>query len=151
MAACKSGADFSRFMYWQLVNPLCMMVQSYHHQQSSKIKYFKAVIRAVKHFYLLPFLDLFVLFFPVFFLDYRYRKDEIFKRLKVTTFAQLVSFSIYFLVILSSNSFYLVWYVLLQTDTFFLSTFTFSSLAVFFFLVEVSKISILVFHTRYFR
>lgn len=25
------------------------------------------------------------------FLDYRYRKDELFKRLKVTTFAQLVS------------------------------------------------------------
>lgn len=27
----------------------------------------------------------------IFFPDYRYRKDELFKRLKVTTFAQLVS------------------------------------------------------------
>lgn len=38
--------------------------------------------------------------FSPFFSDYRYRKDEIFKRLKVTTFAQLVSFSVYFLAIL---------------------------------------------------
>ena len=34
------------------------------------------------------------------FSDYRYRKDEIFKRLKVTTFAQLVRVIVYFLVIL---------------------------------------------------
>uniref|UniRef100_A0A8C9ZFQ1 Centrosomal protein 41 n=1 Tax=Sander lucioperca TaxID=283035 RepID=A0A8C9ZFQ1_SANLU len=34
--------------------------------------------------------------------NYRYRKDEIFKRLKVTTFAQLVSIHVYFLAILLS-------------------------------------------------
>lgn len=46
------------------------------------------------------FLDLSICFLFLFFSDYRYRKDEIFKRLKVTTFAQLVSINFYLLAIL---------------------------------------------------
>lgn len=38
----------------------------------------------------------FLFFIPYFSPDYRYQKDEIFKRLKVSTFAQLVSMKVHF-------------------------------------------------------
>ena len=63
-----------------------------------KYIFFKAVIRAWR----LPPTRIFICFkyyLLPHFSDYRYRKDEIFKRLKVTTFAQLVSTDVYYLII----------------------------------------------------